>query len=444
MELLLPETTEVGLSMISEYPPPPCWQAGQIAPFEQAIDGSGTRDPVRKSGPLSLYVHIPFCRQRCSYCYFRTYPNRQERRADPYVDAVLAEADMYAASAAVAGRAPTAVYIGGGTPSYLSVAQIERLIKGLARRISFEAVEEFVFECEPCTVTGQKLAAMRDLGVTRVSMGIQTFDDRLLEAIGRASKREDCIVAYWAARRAGIGQINVDLMAGLPDQTESMFVDSLGAAVALEPDCVTFCQMNLVENSRLYRSMELGRHVELPTWPTKRAWVDKGFAALEDCGYAIRNSRMCVLDPAGYRLVYIEENTPRGADVLALGVSAHGLLDGYQYQNVDTYEGYVANVDRGLRPLWRAHRLTTREAFHREVVLQLGQGSLDLTYFTTKFGIDPGRRFASQVAWLAEQGYLETTATEIRLTRQGLLVADWLLLPFYLPEHTAMRYAEVT
>src|SRR5262245_45747526 len=208
-----PVATTVGWHFVSNYPPYSCWTADKIPSLEAALNR-----PVAFYEPLSLYLHVPFCRQRCHYCYFRVYPRRSEEDVDLYIDKVLQELSLYQERPAVGGRLLRTAYFGGGSPSYPSEAQLERLLDGLRARMDWSGLEEFTVECEPGTVSPGKFKLLKDAGVTRLSLGFQTLNDDILRHSGRDVSVQDCREAYELAREAGFEQINIDLLAGLPGE----------------------------------------------------------------------------------------------------------------------------------------------------------------------------------------------------------------------------------
>jgi oxygen-independent coproporphyrinogen-3 oxidase len=208
----------------------------------------------------------------------------------------------------------------------------------------------------------------------------------------------------------------------------------------LMPDCVTIYQLELTYNSSLYASLKAGRELPLPSWPAKRAMVAEGFRMCEEAGYVIGSGYMAIRNPKRWRFVYTVEHFWHGADLLALGETAFGHLQGVHYQNVDTFERYTDLLQKDKLPLWRALRLRPEEKLRREVILHLKTGQLDAGYFRDKFGVDLVDHFEPQFEALLKKGLLEIEGDTIRLTREGLLEVDWLLPDFYLPEHRDVRY----
>jgi oxygen-independent coproporphyrinogen-3 oxidase len=426
--------TEVGNHFISNYPPYSCWSSEGIGAFVASLEEPSA------TGPLSLYVHLPFCEQRCMYCCYRTHLAATPHKVDRYIDAMLVEMSLLADRPAVAGRPLLAAYFGGGSPSYLSAEQLRRLLTALTTRFDCSRVEEFCVECDPHSTTPEKLAVLKEFGVTRVSLGFQTLEDQILVLMSRVSERNDCLAAYERVRASGIAQVNIDLLAGLPWQTDENWSATLDDVIALAPDCVTIYQMDLTYNSRLHKSIQFGRPFVLPDWPTKRRWVSDAFGRLERAGYDVCNAYMCARDRRNYRLVYLEENCWRGNDLVAFGETAFGYLHQTHYQNADSYNGYVEPLRQGDLPLRRVRQANREERLRREVILQLKTGTLNSGYFQDKFGIDLVDYFLPVFQKLRQAGMLTIGDGGVQLTREGLVQVDWLLPKFYLPRHIGLRY----
>jgi oxygen-independent coproporphyrinogen-3 oxidase len=350
---------------------------------------------------------------------------------------------MYAHEPAIAGRRLDFVYFGGGTPSFLSTAQLDSLVHRLSASAPWSAAEEITFECEPGTLTAGKLAAIRDLGVTRLSLGVENFDDGVLEKNGRAHRSAEIFRAWDEARALGFPQVNLDLIAGMLGETDENWRACVQRTLELEPDSVTIYQMELPFNTTISRDL-LGGTGQfaggVASWATKRAWVKEAFAALEAAGYHVGSAYTAAKDPARTRFVY-RDRLWEGADLVGLGVASFGHVSGVHMQNFDQWETYRDAVRRGELPLARAHRPTAEERMIRELVLQLKRGSIRPVYFRDKYGVDVLERFRRPVASIAADGYLaEATPDRLALNRDGLLRADVLLRRFFLPQHSGIRY----
>ena len=188
--------------------------------------------------------------------------------------------EIYAKAPAIEGRKANFVYFGGGTPSYLSVDQLKHLTDGMKKLIPWDEAEEVTFECEPGTLTSHKLAAIREMGVTRLSLGVENFDDHILEINGRAHHSKEIARAYSYARELGFPQINIDLIAGMVEETEANWKNCVRKAIEMSPDSVTIYQMEIPYNTTIYQQMKAEGKLVAPVadWEIKRAWVEWGFS----------------------------------------------------------------------------------------------------------------------------------------------------------------------
>lgn len=430
---------EVGSYFVANYPPFSTWTVDAVAlEAIPALDTPGARDL-----PLGLYLHIPFCRKRCHFCYFRVYTNKNAGEVERYLDLLAREWDLLRQQRALAGRPVDFVYFGGGTPSFLSTQQLSSLVDRLTAWTPWTATEEITFECEPGTITEAKLDLIRQIGVTRLSLGVENFDDQILELNGRAHRSPEIARSFRYARAIGFPQINIDLIAGMLGETDANWQRCVDRTIALDPDSVTIYQMELPYNTTITADILRGSgqfQEQVAPWDTRRRWVGEAFDALEAAGYTIGSAYTAVKDPSKTRFVY-RDRLWQGADLAAIGVASFGHLNGVHMQNLDTWEHYADAIERKHLPLGRAYRPTADERLIRETILQLKRGSIRPGYFADKFGVDVRTRFADAWASLRDDGYLaENTGERIALTRDGLLRVDMLLQRFFLEEHRGVRY----
>jgi oxygen-independent coproporphyrinogen III oxidase len=432
------DRTTAGNYFVANYPPFSFWRPERVPEAHAALE----QTPLPGT-PLGIYVHLPFCRKRCHFCYFKVYTGADAKRdrVGAYVDAVCRELALYAQRPLLSGRRPRYVYFGGGTPSFLPVEQLARLFEGMKRFFPWDDAEEVTFECEPGTLNDEKLQALHDLGITRLSLGIENFDDAILRSNGRAHLSKEIYRAYEFARRIGFRQINVDLIAGMLNETPANWEACVRKVIELAPDCVTIYQMEIPYNTTIYRQMHERGEIVAPVadWPTKRAWVDEAFARLEQAGYTVTSAYTAVRDPQTFRFLY-RDYLWKGADMISLGVSSFGHFRGTHYQNEKDFRPYTERLACGELPIARALRMTDEERLIRELILQMKLGRLEGDYFRRKFGVDVLSRFAEPLAGLQSAGYLSIADGRVLMSRQGLLRVDQLLDAFFLPEHRHARY----
>jgi oxygen-independent coproporphyrinogen-3 oxidase len=432
------DQTGVGSYFVANYPPFSTWTREAVVAEAVPALASPPSDV-----PLSLYLHVPFCRKRCHFCYFRVYTDKNASQVEEYLQLLAHEWQIYGRTRAIGGRPLDFVYFGGGTPSFLSTRQLETLVKRLTKVAPWTSAREITFECEPGTLTDAKLAAIRHLGVTRLSLGVENFDDGILEVNGRAHRSPEIRKAYDAARRLGFPQINIDLIAGMLGETEANWQSCVEQTLALAPDSVTIYQMELPYNTTISKDLiqQSGRFGDgVADWPTKRRWVKDAFAALEAAGYHLGSAYTAVKDPSSAGFLY-RDQLWQGADLVGLGVASFGHVNGVHMQNVDTWEALSERIGRGELPLGRAYRPSHEERLIRELVLQLKKGSIRPAYFMEKYGADVLRRFEPVWSSLRDEGYLARADGDcVSLTRDGLIRVDVLLHRFFLPHHRQIRY----
>jgi oxygen-independent coproporphyrinogen-3 oxidase len=425
-----------GNYFVATYPPFSCWSPVDTTPFRRSLE----RRAVAPHADLGLYVHIPFCVERCSYCYYLTHDNRFGD-VSSYVEALVGEVQAYRSLPAIADRSIGFVYFGGGTPSVLPLARLRTLVDALRRVAPWDAAREVTFECAPRSVTADKLSFLRDAGITRLSLGVQAMDDRVLAANGRVHAVRDIEDAWELVSRAGFAIRNIDLIVGLVQETEESFFTGLDRVMALGPESVTIYQLEIPVNTRLYRSLPSIAAADRPAdWDTKHARLARAFRQLESAGYHLRSAYTAVRDPQRQPFVYQDEQY-RGADVLGVGVSAFSFLGGIGQQNIATLDGYLAARRRGDLPLWRGCVLTDEERLIREFVLQLKLGSVDREYFLDKFGCDVLDRFAAPLAEGLRCGWFGIGPRGVTVTLEGLVRIDRLLPAFYQQNHQGIRYS---
>jgi len=430
------DQTEVGNYFVSNYPPFSFWQPDHVPALLDVLD-----QPTPADTDLGVYFHIPFCRKRCHFCYFRVYTDENAGEINSYLDAGIEEFSRYAQKPYLACRKPRLVYFGGGTPSYLSVSQLQHLTDRMKEYFPWDEAEEVAFEAEPGTLTEKKLEAIREIGVTRLSLGIENFDDHILEVNGRAHRSKEAFRAMNFAKQLGFDQLNIDLIAGMMDETPENWERCVETAIENEPDCVTIYQMEIPYNTTIYKEMREAGQVTAPVanWSTKRNWVSWAFDRFEEAGYTVNSAYTVVKNPEMTKFVY-RDSLWQGADLLSAGVASFGHFGGIHYQNQADVGPYMSELEAGKFPIFRAYPTDPEERFIREFVLQLKLGRNRFDYFREKYGEDVRARYGSYLEELEKDGFLRLEEEEIVLTREGMLQVDRLLHGFFLDHHRDARY----
>jgi oxygen-independent coproporphyrinogen III oxidase len=427
--------TEVGSYFISNYPPFSLWNKEQLSEVEAALHSSPA------DVPLGLYLHIPFCRKRCKFCYFKVFTDNKASDIELYVSALSREIELVSRLPVMGGRPFRFVYFGGGTPSFLSVRQLKSLEDRLRASIDWSLAEEVTFECEPGTLSEPKVKAFKELGVTRLSLGVENFSDKVLEENGRAHLSEEVYRCWDWIQAAEFANVNIDLIAGMVGETWENWQSCVQKTLELSPESVTIYQLELPFNTVYSRDI-VGNQIEIPVadWPTKRAWVNYAFDTLVEHGYHISSAYTLVKDPHKVNFSY-RDNLWRGADLLATGIASFGHVSGVHYQNQPEWDDYIRPLlEEGRLPLGRAYRPTPHQLLVREMILLLKKGYLDVGYFQRKYGVNILEQWQEQWAEYEREEWLATKADRIELTREGLLRVDGLLPSFFEPEHQGVRY----
>ena len=431
------EATQVGSVFVSNYPPYSFWNAESVPKAKEALG-----QPPRPDATLGLYLHIPFCRRRCKFCYFRVFIDKNSDEVRDYLDSMAAEVERYSQMPAVAGRPLRFIYFGGGTPSYISAKQLGSLVTRLKAALPWDQAEEVAFECEPGTLTRTKLEVIREIGVTRLSLGVENFNDEILRENGRAHESVEIDrVRPWISE-LDFRQLNIDLIAGMVGETWDTWRETVDRTIAYEPDSVTLYQMELPFNTVYSKGvLEGGDGQEFASWSLKREWHAYAFEKFEEAGYEAWSAYTVLKTDRKPRPRFVYADAVwHGSDMIGAGVSSFSQMSGVHYQNFDRWSDYLEAAGGDGLPIARAFVTTPEERLTRELILSLKTGRADRAYFLDKFGVDPLDVFDGPLKKLCEQGMLKVEDDEIRLSRAGLLRVDQLLPEFYDPQYRDSRY----
>ncbi len=364
-----------------------------------------------------IYVHIPYCVKKCAYCDFVSFPD--DGGIGEYCDALIREIEL-TAKAELCKLTFDTVYLGGGTPSLLSGSQTRRILDALCTSFPIAPHAEISMECNPGTTTASNLEAYRAAGVNRLSVGLQSTCDELLEVIGRIHRYLQFCDTVKMARKAGFDNINVDVMHGLPRQTQKQYLDTLKTVCALDVEHVSSYSLILNEDTPLFVRVKKGE-VGLPDADFVADMQDAGLEYLQQHGYArYEISNFC---KPGFECRH-NLNYWANGEYLGLGVAAHSALRMHEwtrYANVDTTKEYVRLIARGRRPVREIIRLYPADEMFETVMLGLRQvKGVDRAAFVARFGVDMADAYPSAMERLAVRGWQAVSDTHIALNRAGL------------------------
>ncbi len=374
----------------------------------------------------ALYVHIPFCPHKCFYCDFNSYVVESEDPVWQYLYALERELEW------TAGLQPDVplqtVFVGGGTPTALNVAQMEFFLQSLQRTFGVRLAPgaEFTMEANPGTVAADKLAVMRAGGVNRLSFGAQTFDEQLLKEIGRIHSAADVTQSVALARAAGFTNLSVDLMFGLPRQTAVMLQDSVERALALGLPHLSIYGLKIEENT-LFHSLYMKNELLLPDEEVELAMYVDLMERLANAGY--EQYEISNFARAGYKsrhnLTYWRNRAYYG-----VGAGAHGYVNGLRHVNVKGVQAYIQASREGF-PRLETQVISPLEAM--EDFMMVGLRVLEgvrTDDFRAQFGEPLERRFAAVLDTLCARGLLTATAGGYRLTRAGIVLGNEVFAAF--------------
>lgn len=350
-----------------------------------------------------LYVHIPFCPKICPYCNFYKEVGRREL-VRPLLDGILREAEREAT-----GLRPVTIFFGGGTPTALSTSQLEELITGLRQRIDFSALSEFTLEMNPATVSLEKATALRALGVNRVSMGVQSWNDRHLQALGRVHSAAQARRSFGILREAGFENLNLDLMFGIPGQSAADWESSLRTTMELGPEHISAYCLTYEEDTEYFRRFQNGEFA--PDEERDVEFFETAMRCLPQAGYSqyeISNhahpGRECL-----HNLAYWN-----GCDYVGLGPSAFSTRDGVRRRNVCDTRAYAGRILSGV----------SAADFVEEVPPELRMVEQNAFALRTRSGVSASSLPMDKVRQLVREGLLILEDGRAVLTGKGKLVAD--------------------
>ena len=363
--------------------------------------------------PTSAYVHIPFCTQICYYCDFsKVFIKNQP--VDSYLEHLLQEFASYDI------QKLRTLYIGGGTPTALSALQLETLLDGLTRNLDLSVLEELTIEANPGDLDEDKIAVLKNSAVNRVSLGVQTFDDKMLKKIGRSHLEKDIYENIDRLKLAGFDNISIDLIYALPGQTMEQVKDNVAKAIALDIPHMSLYSLILENHTVFMNRMRRGK-LPLPKEEVEAEMFEYIIATLESAGfehYEISNFSKPGFE-SRHNLMYWDN-----AEYYGIGAGASGYVNGVRYKNHGPIRHYLKAVEEGNARITEEH-LTLREQMEEEMFLGLRKKSgVSMTRFEEKFGRSFDGLYGEIVRDLVQQGLMQVDGDRVRMTKRGLFLGD--------------------
>lgn len=363
--------------------------------------------------PTSAYVHIPFCTQICYYCDFsKVFIKNQP--VDSYLEHLLQEFHSYDI------QKLRTLYIGGGTPTALSAPQLEGLLDGLTKNLDLSVLEELTIEANPGDLDEDKIAVLKNSAVNRVSLGVQTFDDKMLKKIGRSHLEKDIYENIDRLKSAGFDNISIDLIYALPGQTMEQVKDNVAKAIALDIPHMSLYSLILENHTVFMNRMRRGK-LPLPKEEVEAEMFEYIIAELERAGfehYEISNFSKPGFE-SRHNLMYWDN-----AEYYGIGAGASGYVNGVRYKNHGPIRHYLKAVEEGNARIHEEH-LSLREQMEEEMFLGLRKKTgVSKARFEEKFGTSFDNLYGQVVRDLCHQGLLQVEGQQIRMTKKGLFLGD--------------------
>lgn len=367
-----------------------------------------------------VYIHIPFCKSRCSYCDFATDVYRNEDSVNRYVNALIKDITTQSKIKGQRLKIET-IYFGGGTPSLLNSNQLEKILNSIHKQFSVASQIEFTLEMNPATVTLEKLKDFKKLGVNRASFGVQTFDDRALRLLARGHDANDARKTFDLLRKANFDNISFDLIAGLPHQTLSDWEDNLKQALDLQPEHLSLYLLEIHESTPLAEQIRSKRQ-PLPDEDLAAEMYELMLEKTTENGYeqyeisnfcksnfeSKHNSKYWLCEP-----------------VFAFGVSAHSFDGKKRWANERDTNKYVHKIENGESPVVETNPLSQKQLSAEFAFLNLRlTNGLDLNLYKSRFAIDLTKEFAEDLKRLKEAELIEFSKGRLKLTRKGMLYSN--------------------
>ena len=363
--------------------------------------------------PTSAYVHIPFCTQICYYCDFsKVFIKNQP--VDSYLEHLLEEFRSYDI------QKLSTLYIGGGTPTALSASQLEVLLDGLTKHLDLSVLEELTIEANPGDLDADKIAVLKNSPVNRVSLGVQTFDNKMLKKIGRSHLEKDIYENIDRLKLAGFDNISIDLIYALPGQTMDQVKENVAKAISLDIPHMSLYSLILENHTVFMNRMRRGK-LPLPKEELEAEMFEYIIAELERAGfehYEISNFSKLGFE-SRHNLMYWDN-----AEYYGIGAGASGYVNGVRYKNHGPIRHYLNAVEAGNARITEEH-LSQREQMEEEMFLGLRKKSgVSMARFEEKFGRSFDGLYGEIIRDLVQQGLMQIDGDRVRMTKRGLFLGD--------------------
>ena len=382
---------------------------------------------------IGLYIHIPFCIKKCSYCDFCSF-DTINNKIENYISALISEIEM---RKEILGKHEVkTIFIGGGTPSIVDIFEMDRLLKSISKEFTISPQVEFSMESNPGTLTEEKIKFYLNGGINRLSIGLQAWQEHLLEKLGRIHSRRDFLRNYHSARELGFNNINIDLMFGLPEQTYEDWEITLKEVSSLLPDHISAYSLKIEDNTKFSSLVESGKLI-LPKEEEDRKMYHRAIHFLGENSYNhyeisnfAKEGKEC-----RHNMVYWNNE-----EYLGVGLGAHSYLNKSRFSNVEDMDQYMKMIQNKTLPCTFHGCTTLKDEIEETMFLGLRKiEGINMKEFTNRFGISPGKIYYKQLEELENEGLIFIKNGNIRLTMKGIDLSNQVFIEFLLDKIPGME-----
>ena len=373
---------------------------------------------------LGLYLHIPYCLHKCGYCDFNSHPENQAE-AEVYISALLAEIDHYAVK--LKGKKVPTVFFGGGTPTILPPAHLDKILGRVKNRFNLTPSCEISIEANPATVEYETLEQIRLSGFNRISIGVQSFDAEELKLLERVHNQEEIHTTVDRARQAGFDNLSLDLMFSLPGQSPEKWKSHLQQAVNKKPDHLSAYGLTIEPATSFFKLQERGL-LQLPHEDIQLEMLETTIGFLQSAGY--EHYEISNYAKSGYECQH-NLNYWNNGEYLGLGAGASSYLNGERFKNINLPSRYIREVQVGGTAVESTERLEPLHAMGETIMLGLRQlKGISIENFENRFQVSFNTVYGKVLAPLLEERLITLNQNRMALSRKGLFIADSVILKF--------------
>jgi len=372
--------------------------------------------------PLNIYIHVPFCMQKCAYCYYKTETFKNKAELAAFAKALEKEIEIISNRFNLQKRKVNSIYIGGGTPTLLDEDMINGVVESLHRNFTLDN-PEFTMEAEPRTINAKRVKVYKDLGVNRISIGVQSFHDEIIKLSGRNHTSDKALKAIETVQEAGDFALNIDLLSGLAGETNETFAQSVETAIKLNVHNITVYRMEVYLNTDFFKQSVRKKLVELPTEEKEMEFIKIAFEKFNASNY--KPWSFFTFTREGKFHHQYASNLWHGEDCCAIGPSAFGMFGRFHYQNTSSIESYYSTIESNDLPAIRGYKMSAKDIMLKDLLLGLKMEKFDLNHFHEKHGFDLSYLIKDTVDELTQKGFITIQDGILHQSLDGLLYGDY-------------------